>query len=106
MTRRQSQQGRIGPEVQAFSSKTATSTSDEFEQALSKAFPRPMAIAIEAGSQIPDYIMAGEAIIRLVSFKSKFADLPTFGLWADRTQSDDELLEELGSGWRGFTTEQ
>ncbi len=34
--------------------------------------------------------------------RRRFADLPAFGIWADRTESDDELLEELGSGWRGF----
>ena len=38
------------------------------------------------------------------SFKSRFADLPSAGIWADRTESDGELLEELGSGWRGFAT--
>ena len=40
------------------------------------------------------------------SFKSRFADLPSAGIWADRTESDNELLEELGSGWRGFANEQ
>lgn len=40
------------------------------------------------------------------SFKSRFADLPSSGIWADRTESVDELLEELGNGWRGFATEQ
>ena len=39
------------------------------------------------------------------SFESRFADLPAFGIWKDRRESVDELLEELGSGWRGFTTE-
>ena len=38
--------------------------------------------------------------------KIRFADLPSAGIWADRTESDDELLEELGSGWRGFANEQ
>jgi len=33
---------------------------------------------------------------------AKFADLPSSGIWADKTESDDELLEELGSGWRGY----
>ena len=53
-----------------------------------------------------DYSMTGEAVPSVGFFKSKFADLPTFGMWADRKESDDELLEELGSGWRGFATEQ
>ena len=38
--------------------------------------------------------------------KIRFANLPSAGIWADRTESDDELLEELGSGWRGFANEQ
>jgi len=57
---------------------------------------------------MPDYfvVAAEEAKTSVLFLKSKFADLPTFGLWADRTESDDELLGELGSGWRGFATEQ
>ena len=55
---------------------------------------------------MPDYAVAEEAETSVESLKSKFAQLPTFGMWADRTESDDELLEELGSGWRGFATEQ
>ena len=39
------------------------------------------------------------------SFRTRFADLPSSGIWADRTESDEELLEELGSGWQGFATE-
>lgn len=54
----------------------------------------------------PNYVVAEEAGTSVQSFKTKFADLPTFGMWADRTESDDELLEELGSGWRGFATEE
>lgn len=53
-----------------------------------------------------NYSVTEEAEKSEKSFKTKFADLPTFGMWADRTESDDELLEELGSGWRGFATEQ
>lgn len=55
---------------------------------------------------VPDYVVKEEAVLSARFFRSKFADLPTFGMWADRTESDDELLEELGSGWRGFATEQ
>ena len=54
----------------------------------------------------PNYVVTEEAVPSVESFRSKFADLPTFGMWADRKESDDELLEELGSGWRGFATEQ
>jgi hypothetical protein len=54
----------------------------------------------------PEYIVMSEAETSEGAFKSKFADLPSSGIWADRTESDDELLEELGSGWRGFATEQ
>ncbi|MBL7119882.1 MAG: hypothetical protein ISS53_04295 [Dehalococcoidia bacterium] len=53
----------------------------------------------------PNYVVAEEAETCFVSFKTKFGDLPSSGIWADRTESDDELLEELGSGWRGFATE-
>lgn len=52
-----------------------------------------------------DYIVIEEAITSEQSLKSKFADLPAFGLWKDRKESDDEILEELGIGWRGFATE-
>jgi len=53
-----------------------------------------------------DCIVMDEAETSLESLKTKFADLPSAGIWADRTESDDELLEELGSGWRGFANEQ
>lgn len=64
---------------------------------------------VEGDSQrifTPNYIVTGEAVPRAGFFRSKFADLPAFGIWADRKESDDELLEELGSGWQGFATEQ
>lgn len=55
----------------------------------------------------PKYTVTGEAVPPSVeSLRSKFADLPTFGMWADRKETDDELLEELGSGWREFAAEQ
>ena len=47
-----------------------------------------------------------EAETSVDSFKTKFVDLPAFGLWKDRKESVEELLEELGSGWRGFAAEQ
>ncbi|MCK4830613.1 hypothetical protein KA005_83645 [bacterium] len=53
----------------------------------------------------PNYSVTAEAVPVVESFRTKFADLPTFGIWADRKESDDELLKELGSGWRGFATE-
>jgi len=53
-----------------------------------------------------DCVVIEEAETSEQSLKTKFADLPAFGLWKDRTESVDELLEELGSGWRGFATEQ
>ena len=55
---------------------------------------------------MPDYVVTEEAEVTVASLKSSFADLPSSGIWEDRTESDDELLEELGSGWRGFATEQ
>lgn len=51
-----------------------------------------------------DYLVIEEAETIEESLKTKFADLPSAGIWADRTESDEELLEELGSGWRGFAT--
>jgi len=53
----------------------------------------------------PDYVVAEEAGATVASLKSSFADLPSAGIWENRTESDEELLEELGSGWRGFATE-
>ena len=64
---------------------------------------------VEGDSQrifTPNYVVREEAKTSVKSFKSKFADLPSSGIWADRTESDEELLEELGSGWQGFATEQ
>ena len=55
---------------------------------------------------LPTYIVAEEAATRLVSFKTKFADLPSSVVWADRSETDDELLELLGGDWRDFGTEQ
>ncbi len=54
----------------------------------------------------PNYTVTEEAGTSKGYLKSKFADLPSSGIWADRTESDDELLEELSSGWRGFAAEQ
>ncbi|OGO30511.1 MAG: hypothetical protein A2Z29_11005 [Chloroflexi bacterium RBG_16_56_11] len=52
-----------------------------------------------------DYRVIEEAKTSEQSLKSKFSQLPAFGLWKDRKESDEELLEELGSGWRGFASE-
>jgi len=52
-----------------------------------------------------NYTVIEEAETVKEFFKTQFADLPSAGIWADRTQSDEELLEELGSGWRGFAKE-
>lgn len=51
----------------------------------------------------PRYVVTEEVTTSVEFLKSKFTDLPAFGIWQDRTESDEELLEELGSGWRGFT---
>lgn len=55
---------------------------------------------------VPDYTVKTEAALITKFFKSKFADLPSAGIWENRTESDEELLKELGSGWRGFATGQ
>jgi hypothetical protein len=52
-----------------------------------------------------DYLVIEEAETIEESLKTKFVDLPTFGLWKDRKENVDKFLEELGSGWRGFATE-
>jgi len=52
------------------------------------------------------YTVREEAVQSVGCYKSKFADLPSAGIWENRAESDEELLEELGSGWRGFATEQ
>lgn len=31
--------------------------------------------------------------------------LPGFGMWIDRTESDEDLLTELGGNWSGFSVE-
>lgn len=51
----------------------------------------------------PNYIILPTPKPTEGSFESSFADLPAFGIWKDRAESDDEILKELGSGWRGFT---
>ena len=61
-----------------------------------------MLVSNNPGAFISNYVLYGEAELEVRFFRSKFADLPAFGIWADRTESDDELLEELGSGWREF----
>lgn len=53
----------------------------------------------------PSYVVKEEAGLIIGSFTSKFADLPAFGIWENRTESDDELLKEIGSGWREFAAE-
>ena len=54
----------------------------------------------------PTYIILPASEPEVGFCRSGFADLPSAGIWADRTESDDELLEQLGSGWRGFANEQ
>ena len=53
----------------------------------------------------PNYVVTEEAVPSVEFFRSKFADLPSSGIWEDRTESDDELLEQVGGDWRGFATE-
>ena len=38
-------------------------------------------------------------------FQASFANIPAFGIWSDRTESDEELLESLGSQWGGDESE-
>jgi len=52
----------------------------------------------------PTYMILATTKPEVGFSRSGFAKLPSAGIWADRTESDDELLKELGSGWRGFAT--
>ena len=31
-----------------------------------------------------------------------FGEMPSAGIWADRKETDEEILKDLGDGWRGF----
>ena len=54
----------------------------------------------------PRYVVTEEAETRLVYVKSRFAELPSATVWADRAENDDELLEHLAGDWRGFGNDQ
>ena len=34
-------------------------------------------------------------------YRPSFANIPAFGMWADREESDEELLRQLGGQWGG-----
>ena len=34
--------------------------------------------------------------------EKSFSEMQSAGIWKDREESVDEILEELGMGWRGF----
>ena len=36
-----------------------------------------------------------------LAYRQSFATMPAFGMWADRRESDEELLLRLGSQWGG-----
>lgn len=55
---------------------------------------------------ISGYAVSVEAGITPIVFNSKFADLPSCGMWEDRKGSDDALLDKLGGNWSGFGSEQ
>ena len=55
---------------------------------------------------VPSYVVYAEAVITPIVFKSKFSDLPSCGMWVDWAESDDELLNKLGSYWSEFGGEQ
>ncbi len=50
----------------------------------------------------PEYTVEGAAITEIQSVKSSFADLPSAGIWQDRKESDEAMLEQIGGDWRGF----
>ncbi len=55
---------------------------------------------------VPGYAVSTEAGFTPIVFNSKFADLPSCGMWEDRKESDDALLQQLGGDWSGFGSEQ
>lgn len=55
---------------------------------------------------IPGYVVSTEAGNTPVVFNSKFADLPTSGMWGDLEESDDTLLDKLAGDWSGFGSER
>jgi hypothetical protein len=54
----------------------------------------------------PEYSVSEEAGKTVRSLRSGFEKMPSSGIWKNRLESDEELLEELGRGWRGFACEQ
>lgn len=71
-------------------------------------WPRDIPIIIKGDPRLftPDYNVSDEARRTVESLSSRFADLPSAGIWENRTESDEELLVELGSRWRTFASEQ
>jgi len=53
----------------------------------------------------PKYIVVEEARTTIGYLKTRFADLPSAGIWKDRIESNDELLEQLGGDWRSLAIE-
>ncbi len=55
----------------------------------------------------------GQAAQNIILFEVGYAwqfistpqQLPGFGMWKDRTQTDEDLLAELGGDWREFPIE-
>lgn len=71
-------------------------------------WPRDIPVIIEGDPRlfISDYNVSDQAKPTVESLCSRFADLPSAGIWENRTVSDEELLADLGSGWRVFASEQ
>lgn len=49
---------------------------------------------------LPNYRVTAEAGRTTLFVRPRFQDLPSFGMWADRTETDEELLERLRGDWR------
>lgn len=71
-------------------------------------WPRDIPMVIEGDARIfmPDYNVSEEARPTVKWKNISFADLPSAGIWENRTESDDELLLEFGSRWRTFASEK
>ncbi len=55
---------------------------------------------------MPKYVIMAASKPTFGYLKTRFADLPSSGIWEDRIESNDELLEQLGGDWRGLAIEQ
>lgn len=75
-----------------------TYTASEFEVDRGEFLNEPFleGIWFDGGRELPF-----SSRIYFLAYRQSFANIPAFGIWADREESDDELLDRLGSQWGG-----